>query len=399
MKCRSLTLLCVICLTTYLCQCQRSSVSTNNQGTLDNLYEVLSTSSSGEKTALVLAYPGIPILMGANDSEQTRLLSLTLDRVPSSTAKYSVASNATLQQLYSHVLSLQKESPRPDAATKAEVTAAHSLLFEDGANSRAYQEYLQYKSAYDNAVSSVNNKSAPTFSERQKMETARQDWIELGRKDEVEAALRLINEQQLPGRPEAHIGEQFHKYEIQSSDGSYEVLNTFPNASSWSTDKLWSRIKLSLPKASKARTRPNNPATLPNTLWTVKATPNSEMRGVAASTSTTTISFELLRVAIDRPWFSPELIQSTHSAESTNGLIVCTDLLLARNVQLQGFNKKDSEWIQASLKQKQKLGWGPFVVAGNAFDSSMLPYIRGHFENNTLNIPFLQIIGWYCNQY
>ncbi|HVU90342.1 MAG TPA: hypothetical protein VHD36_23630 [Pirellulales bacterium] len=137
-----------------------------------------------------------------------------------------------------------------------------------------------------------------------------------------------------------------------------------------------------------------------------------------SDTSHIDISFEFLRVRIQRPWFTPDVFSyrwwtwtKTHGPAtlSDGGNVsasppvrplgqmpfVPTHFILARKVKvIANFSHNDQTFVASQCQAGASVGWGPFSISGSYSESNSDLKVNGHWDGSSFAIDQPQIIAY-----
>jgi mRNA-degrading endonuclease YafQ of YafQ-DinJ toxin-antitoxin module len=372
---------------------------------LNSIYSLFSGRVPGKQGHLLtMTYPGVPLLVQPDDLNTERLLSLTLDRIPQPKILYEGSDLGTIQQAYADLLERIHFKSANSTSVESKTTDARSLLFTGDSKSHSYDLYLHYKDVYDSSSRSVKDPNKPTIAERQQIANALQDWRDLGRKDQIEEALSVLNaeERMNPENRLDTLRAQFKKYTKTTAKGDFQLIQTFPAISSWNLPQIWSLLSISSIGSSSAINKSSASFDASLGLWSFGSKANAiEHR---KSVQGTKLTGEVARVALIRPWLATDLLSQNDWYLNDKGNesrepaipLLCTDVLLARNVHLVSLAKSEVKALRQAITDKRRTGWGPFAVSGYAFNNPEEKYLSPIIGSDSITVPFTQVVGWYC---
>jgi len=297
-------------------------------------------------------------------------------------------------------------------------------------HSQAYDQYSERFDLADKAWLQEANKPeadpATLNSLKRKRDKASSDWVVFGFKKDYEnrkATLSYI----LQGYPQsfwADIQTKFGSPQA-SPKGDYYPTFFYPPASTWS-DPLtsWSTFSRTIDDSkSHAVSRSTSWSAgggFGFGLWSfgASASRSTQYNHTDSDASHVDLSFDFLRVRIQRPWFSPDVLgyrwwtwkKSHGPAVFSDGgdvaanppirplgqmPVVPTHFILVRNVRISAnFTHNDQTFVASQFSSGASFGWGPFSVSGSYSESNSDQQVNAHFDGATFTIAQPQIIAY-----
>lgn len=383
---------------------------------------------------VTLALPGVTVRREDFDPETPAgrdNLYRMMDRLPAANKQY-LDSGRRCSEMFAQILSATPPAGDP---AKARALKAKYQEAQDYLRGREYQEYKTCRRTYNRARDlflRLQNETSPDqgalVEAREDMDEALDDWLALGHKKDVEAALAVC-QNYLAATPEAIFAAAGQAFERAKDPvtGLYPVTclpaswAADPESLSWtdvvikqggSEDRLHTDVK---------RLDASFSANFAYGLWHASASGGYHDQTERINKSSTVdrlgISCQIARVELARDWFTSSLITypgatidgrgpGSLCAGSLAGAADCdfpflpTALVVARNIHI--YNKFSSEeenfFHEAeSWSASAQVGYGPFSVGANASSSSDLTdWERKEFGDTTrLTVgDGVQIIGF-----
>ena len=148
--------------------------------------------------------------------------------------------------------------------------------------------------------------------------------------------------------------------------------------------------------------------------WRIGAGADAKIEERESNTKTEALSMsaEIAKVEIVRPWFTESLFRLENwfvdsykkygistgqiNKENTGAIpMVPVAFFVAKNITIKGsFSKEDREWISSSVKSNMKVGFGPFTIAGKYKYSSDTDNFSSKVEEGKIEVGGMQIIAW-----
>jgi len=353
-----------------------------------------------------------------------------LDAVPAYSATYTPVPKQTISGLYGDIMTTKVTDPAPplDADQKARLDAA---LRDTAPTSPIMLEYLAYQAAYDTALEKMAAEKWENFagnkglrcapSTETAVNVARDALRGQGHESEILEDYNTI--QELVGsRPGAWWNNAKTRFlnDAVANNGTHTVV-TFPEMDEWSGPNGW--MKLSCKKSEKYDE---------NTFSDISVKASLGYKGVGAAVTgeggwkkmeqevfgndeSLTISMELKRVYIRRPWLEWQVFLDngwTYGPTKKGGRVISDGMghgmmplypdafILARNVVLQSkkikiYAKDFQQQIDAGLHGKfGTIGCLTFGGDFNMRDEKHMSTVDK--ESGTVRIPDPQIIAFIC---
>jgi hypothetical protein len=389
---------------------------------------------------LVLANPGILLdpTLDYTSPEGRYRLSTTIDKVLKPDWIYKTGSNGTFE-VYNNILNYHEAAVvNPTSTQKAQYLKACRLIFTDcdqklpGTYTDAYNRYtdLTNKLASAAAIAEdyqrINSTAYLPPDIKNNLRVATQDLNLLGNKVAIEGALATINTYEHID-PNAWWGEVQGKLlnnALTYSGNTYGNYTIYPAYTVWTDlNTTWSKMTLS--QSDLERTTSNSTTTVGGGLsggfglWSFGAdyTNTTNRSYYKLDVSGLTVSMELMRVVLDRPWMDDAVFSSrawkwlkaspydgqfvSDGGDATNGItpqgimpFVQTGLLLARRVSLSGSWSSDLETsFNSHTTGGASVGWGPFSFGGRYDNTQSNTYTKAKAAGNTIAWDAPQIIG------
>ena len=385
---------------------------------------------------LVLANPGIFLHPGwdMSDPEAQRQWAMLLNRAPAPGPLFQPAT-FDVDQMY-HGIRANKELPLFSLTEqqKAQLDEAKALLRDpDGEPTKTWVNYLKFKSEYDSAAiawqsalqdQTNGGKLAPTQL-RVAMNNAKKNWDVLGDRKRVENAIATINNLQGldPNGWWAELDEIYENNVLSSGANSFPITGTYPAYESFFGDRGWTKFTFNQQDFQKqtklTSTSAGGGVGVAYGLWLASGGADYSKTTSYSKSSTTdiSISVELMRVVIDRPWFDPLVLRSrawrwginnlgaiSDGADPSTGAtphgdmpLLPTDLVLARNLEISGqFSSEEQRMVRTMLEVQASVGYGPFSIKGHYGRSSSEESSHATMTGTTITNPDVQVIGWFC---
>ena len=378
---------------------------------LARIYSALGGRTSGTSGGMfVMALPGIPVSV-EQDSVTQRSLSILLDSIPQPTKILRTLGSVTVSQIYGDMLSrLAIKSDSNGSLASKKAAAANALLFEGAEKSQLYQNYLRYKGEYEKILQFSTGNRQLSMPERQRLQAARQDWIELGQKPKVEQALSDVatSERQNPINRLSRLRARFKQSTRESEKGPYELVETFPASSTWLKPEIWSSLSFDTKIIDTSVLSLQKDIELSGNLWTLSS--HAVNRYKIQTSLTKRFTAQVARVSLVRPWMDADLFfrrdwyldgfaqddKSISQKLKKDLPLLCSDVLLARNVRIMNVSQSELQTLKSEVRAERQTAWGPFALSGTAFNDPAAKFIQPTFSSGVVSSQNIQVIGWYC---
>jgi len=394
-------------------------------------------SNDTDDTFLVLANPGTlidPKLDMTKPADQYQL-SRVLDKVMSPSWIYHPTNNSTLP-LYKMVLDFH-ESPQkkitPDQQRLLDTAWGHIRQVDNYKGYRSAKKALAKALDDCNTYLRLNPGQVLTATLAETLDEARVDYNLANTLPE--GGTFAADEQTIATYgaldPAVWWGELSSQY--LSNTGSYNggrfaTYNLYPTYPLWTDPNTqWTTINLKQSDleqtTSASSTSTSGGFSAGWGLWSVGADYSHQENRTffKLDVSGYTLSFEVTRVELDRPWMNDFVFQSrawrwlnsaplgsanqniSDGADAAHGQMpkglmpfVPTALLLARNVTLTGGWSSDLKTtFNSQTSAGGSIGWGPFSFGGRTNSSENSSYTKANVVGNTITFGAPQIIGYF----
>jgi hypothetical protein len=397
------------------------------------------TPAAGQ-SLLILANPGIaidPAMNPATNQSDREAISKVLDRVPGPSWIYT-STSYRVSDIYSNIVHhhIVPTNQLTDSE-KQQLAAANTVLFLNGdpgqGRSTKYSAYHDYQGKWEDAANAVEANRKPNGSVPPNFLHARQnamtDWQTLGYKNDVDTALgtresltsrdpnlwfqqlstQLSNAEENPGTPD-----------------DFFPVTMYPSYASWSTLTGWSTINMDASEihniATTDHTSSGGSAGAGFGLFSFNAGASHDSTDVHthSDSNISSISMDVIRIQIDRPWMEGWLFRSrgwdwapgsplagnlisdgaTPPGSGNPNILMPylpVGILVARNVKINGaIGSNDMTYHHDHTSVQGSAGWGPFSISGHYEEDHTKQTFDATFSGNGITIPGMQIIGWYC---
>jgi len=360
-----------------------------------------------------------------------------VDAVPNPNWVYS-PTNSTAADVYSDVLR-GKELPIVELTEtqQKELSDAKAVLFEGNEEpSVRYRRYEDYEAKYYEALTnyltaratSLNTGVAMTPGVESKLNRASGEWNTFGHKTEVENAQATIaNLQQLnPNGWWKTIDDRFRNGMVAGPNGEFHPIGTYPEYQTFMGNTGWTRFSFNQEdlthQANSSTVSAGGGVSASWGLWHVSAGANYSKESKFSSSDATnmTVTLEMMRASILRPWLDPLVFRSQawrfsqamfHNQFVSTGTFVPgempkntlmplfpTGVLVARNVAISGtFSHEDQKVIAEAASGEASVGWGPFAISGHYSQSSGSELSHASTTATSIANTDAQIIGFFCD--
>lgn len=404
---------------------------------LENVLGVADYGSGRAADSLVLAMPGYVLdpTVNLSSPEGRRALFGVMDRTlqPSWYLRFSEGDTS---QIYRAILGT-RELPQitPTQAERDQLRRAQRIIFADIATRRPSQRFKDFqrtRTALSHALDTVQDwqranpvQAVPALM-IDTLQRAQEEFELIGDKDVILAAQSIINAtENIDGT--AYWGRLQAQYNANLTPvGGAQVptYEFFPTTSAWLNDSLrWTRVTLSDSDL-------NQTTTSSRSSWGGKIGGRWKLWGARGSygqteartsldldAETLNITFEVLRVSVERPWMDSSVFGSkawrwrygaqpyygrqisegeAWGADPPRGVapMLPTELILARNVTLTGnWNSELRTTYMRERSNGARVSWGPFSLGGGGSSSYNEAADRVKVTGNTITSPEVQIIG------
>jgi hypothetical protein len=390
---------------------------------------------------LVLANPGIMVdpSLDMSKLEDRHTLAVSIDKVLLPTWIYGVT-NETVLSVYQNVLTY-KEPPVyvMTPQEKKMLADARAIIFKD-VNRRIYSDaFKQYQdtrrqlSVALGAVETYRRANpaqsipAPLLND---VQVAREAYNLIGDRNKMIGAKATIDTYEALdpqvwwGNLQQQFNDSTELYNNQPS-GLYDL---FPRYQNW-LDKsaTWAPFTVTEKQleqtTSSSQTSVGGGLSVNYGLWSVAGDYNhlEKRTYFQLDVSGYSISMELLRVTLDRPWMASTVFHSrawkwldstpygpesliSDGGDAVHGVtphgimpFLPTGLLLAKNVSITGSWSNDLKTTyESQTSGGGSIGWGPFSVGGRTNSSEASTYTKAKAAGNTITFTSPQIIGFFA---
>lgn len=353
---------------------------------------------------------GLFIPENSDEQVYVDLLRELADRAPKAEIFFA-PTGAMIGDTYRAIL-LRGEPIRAETvAAQERLKAAEILLFNHGdpkrGPSKAYSQYLRYKKSYEDAQANLSDAS-PETADRTSLETSvsqqRLAWESLGRKNEIESALALI-QQLSPSSWWAILREDVRR-EFPEGGPSHPPISLLPLPSDWFADSDWVQIRSRAADPSNRAQR--LPRGMPGDAWIPWAATSSDGNPISFAPRTVDIKLELKLVQIQRDWLDPLIFRArwkwtddsktvvSSGGMAPDGILPCIPafFLLARNVVIAISPLDKTQRAQlAAIASKGRLRWAGLSLA----DLQDGDRYRPELSKSSVRQPFTQLVGVLCD--
>ncbi len=389
---------------------------------------------------LVLANPGILIdpTIDMSTMQGRHALAASIDKILLPKWIYGATNDTTLN-LYQTVLTY-KEPPLYTLTDqeKQMLADARSIIFKDVRNrvySDEYKDYTSTKAALASAIGDVgtysranpNQSIPPTL--LNSLQDARDAYNLIGQKNKFIGAMATIQTYEAldPFVWWGNLQNQFDfNTEIFNNTPSAK-FDLYPSYSNWlDSTRTWTPFTIS--QQDLERTTSSSQSSVGGGLsagfglWSVGADySHQEQRTYfQLDLSGYSISMELLRVTIDRPWMTSTVFHShawkwlasgpygpkaliSDGGDAAHGVspqglmpFLPTGLLIARKVSMTGtFSHDLTTTFNSQTSGGASIGWGPFSFGGRTNSSQQNTYTKATAAGNSLEFDTPQILGFF----
>jgi len=346
-------------------------------------------------------------------------------------------SSVPMHSLYEQVLS-GKELPLIELTPSQKQqlqNALDTVVTANGDPTPAMKNYRRYQLKYNDALTAYQEAQANSQNEgkplppsiQQKLQAAQQAWDTLGYRAKVNTAIATINNLQDldPNSWWTELKSRFTKGSSQSSSGApFGVTMTSPDYKTFFEDEGWTQISFNQQdvqnQVTSKSTQTGGGVSVGWGLWraSAEASYKKDQGYSLASSTDISISLEVRRVEVTRPWMDGsvfrsrawrwgqgsvnELISNGADAslgETPSGVmpLLPTTLILARNLTMTAsMTTEESNWVNEQISAKASFGYGPFSFGGSYNQQNGQTNIEASRSGNTLSNPAVQILGYSC---
>jgi hypothetical protein len=368
-----------------------------------------------------LANPGLPIpskgLDPAKDEDMV-FLQRTLDTIPTPTAMYGASLN-TYTSVYDRIMREKqvKRVPMSEAET-AELAALQTRLKED---SPEMTKYIEYRRVWEEArmvmdeaegVAKVSGKHVSDIL-KTRVGNNLEAWVANGFKVQIEEAQERYGEL---GNKSGEVwwNELNRRFQKINSPSTLHAV-TFPKPQDWGKGGTWTRFTFnaadSFDSSSFSHKDVETSASISGggVHVDVSAGWSKTEEAAAADYSDTTISFDLRRVAVYRPWLegsiftnptwnlTGSLISNGAALKDLQGEmpLMLNQIVLCKNLKITG------SWIKAVSASMEKnihahfhASFLFFSVSGGYSKTDTSSSSSVSSDGNSISCPGIQVIGF-----
>jgi hypothetical protein len=337
-----------------------------------------------------MANPGLPIpskgLDPALDSDMV-VLQNTLDTIPTPTAMYGASLN-TYTSVYDRIMRTHQVNPVPmSAAELAELTELQALVKED---SPKMIQYCTFRDAWEDSrlgleeADGLARASGKNVSDilRDRVVNNLQKWDTDGHRPEIESALeRIRNISNKSGL--AWWNELNRRFQKINSPTTLHV-ETFPKPQDWGKGGTWTNFTFSSTEAYNEESYAHKDVEAAANIHYGKLTASGSgswsktEEASNALNSASTISFDLKRVAVYRPWLEGSIFSNTTWNLTGNIIsngatvkdlagdmpLILNQIILCKNLKITGsWVKAAKAKMEQDIKAKLDVTYGPFSLS------------------------------------
>ena len=379
----------------------------------------------------ILLDPRLDVVRNVNDR---RTWSTILDTVPEPNWVYT--STATgIASIYEQVLQ-GKELPSIELtrAQQEQLRAAQAVLIEErGEPTARFNAYMRWEAPYQTALTAYANAQANSANDGRpvapellnRLNQARANWNTFGFKGAVENARATVaNLEAL--NPNAWWEALRNRFENAAAGIGFEPSATYPGYEWFNGEAGWTHFTFTqedvVRQATASAVTAGGGVRAGWGLWSVSASADYR-QGTRTSSSDTTgisISMDLMRATIMRPWIDPLVFRAhtwrwgegatLHGQQISNGAftpggereglmpLLPTGVIVARNVRIDAhFSHEDQTTIEEALKTEASVGWGPFAISGHYNQERSSTVSHGNAEATGISNADPQILGFFCD--
>ncbi|HEV7774769.1 MAG TPA: hypothetical protein VGO48_15920 [Conexibacter sp.] len=384
-----------------------------------------------------LCNPGIlldPRLDLARNVNDQATWSGILDNVPEPNWVYT-ATNTSIASIYEQILE-GKELPSIELTRtqQAQLRAAQEVVMNDRFEpTPRYNAYVRYEAEYQTAltayataqVDSANTGRPIPPATLNALNRARANWNTFGFRGQIETARATIaNLEALNPNP---WWEALRNRFMNAAAGrTFEPSTTYPEYGWFIGEAGWTEFTFTQEDVTRQETSSavggGGGVSAGWGLWRVSGSAeySKETRTSSSDTTGISISMDLMRATIQRPWIDPLVFRAhtwrwgqgavLHGDQISNGAFVPgeeraglmpllpTGVIVARNLVIEGqFSHEDQTIVQEALRTEMSVGWGPFSISGHYNQSRGSAVSHGNVEATGMSNPDPQILGFFCD--
>jgi hypothetical protein len=359
---------------------------------------------AGPREFLILASPGIGVDQ-ADLVTPSYAVSMLLDQVPEPARAYH-PTGVKVSKVYGRILDAAAITRYQDPSTRGAALAAKAILFDSarpGQPTEAYAAFLNFQMEYQAAQdarrvalaeSRATGTPVPTGLD-QAVDTARKRWERLGHRQAIQEALDAL-QAAYAGNALALMrnfrADFLHAHLRGGASHDWLPVTTYPPEEQWTTGTGWHPMTFRQddPLAPSAGDAGPLPAL------------GKAAKTAAPWTPGMTLSVEVKRVQVTRPWMDPSLfsahtwalresagftlVSSGNPVDRDPGImpILVTGLLLARKLTLTGYPGSGADRL------------GPFDLGGGQGRPAMARHMTRTPAGTVITVPDLQIVAFFC---
>jgi hypothetical protein len=384
-----------------------------------------------------LCNPGILIDprfdLGRNVNDQQTWATL-LDNVPAPNWVYT-PTNTAIASLYEQILD-GKELPLIEltASQKAQLRAAQEVVMDARYEPTGrYRAFLRYEAEYQTALTAYSTAKATSANTGRQippnllaaLNRARANWNTFGFKGQVETAQSTIaNLEAL--NPNPWWEALRNRYVNAAAGNPFEPSTTYPGYEWFNGNEGWTEFTFTQEDVTRQSTSSavggGGGVSASWGLWKVSGSAeySKETRTSSSDTTGISISMDMMRATILRPWLDPLVFRAhtwqwgqgatLHGQQISKGAFVAgeeraglmpllpTGIIVARNLVIEGqFSHEDQTIVQEALRTEASVGWGPFAISGHYSQSNGSAVSHGNVEATGISNPHPQILGFFCD--
>lgn len=288
--------------------------------------------------------------------------------------------------------------------------------------------YYDAVEAYEQERCSQNPNGGKLAKLDQKKKSAFQNWLTFGHKQTYENKVgRYINlTDEDPSGMWGRLQNQMQNngYEQSPNLGPYYKTFLHPAVSSWnSASTSWSRFEKVITEADSYQYSHETSWSAGVSggwglwSWGGGTSGSSSYKHQTSSNSDVRVSFDYLRVRLQRPWILEDVFGYRFwTWKKTFGGTLLSDggnfsvtpptrpvgrmpvlpkyLIVARNLEISSvFTSQEESWYHKEISANANIGWGPFSLSGSYKDSTSTHRAHASFDGTTFKIDQPQIIA------
>lgn len=386
-----------------------------------------------EANYLALANPGIPLEEKPKPGPEFEAAwAQVLDQAPALNWSYTPNGNL-VSKVYGDTLEYHELAEVTlTEGQKKQLEAAKAVLYVEEEKRRKktplYNEYTEYQNLYLKALTDLENAIADAHNTGTKvprkfiqaLTAAREEWVSLGGKVEIETAVATVrNLSQLD--PQTWWGRLETLYDTAKDEfGQGELLpsSTFPSYDSVVGADGWAEFTFTNEDMEKQESSKvvEGGASANYGLFSIGGSYDSKHEAMSTNMSGLKLSMKVKRALILRPWMDTTVF-SAHSwrwpAGHDGGVIsyggpqagepplmplLPTGILVVRDVNIQiQFSHEDMDRFESHLQAGASIGWGPFSLSGSYNEAKKEVTTHATLDSNGITIQNPQILGFFCN--